>query len=133
MVNITVTEWNTLRRYCRIFDRRLMLSFGHAGIVVWTTNIGKTRYFEMYGRRRIIAFVLWSIKSLLPDHIYHIYIRISDRFQDRQRAIGVYQSVLNPPTSICDVTYWLNHLAQEKRKIEGYQGENLAAINTAGE
>lgn len=65
--------------------------------------------------------------------VYHIYIRISDRFQDRQRAIGVYQSVLNPPTSICDVTYWLNHLAQEKRKIEGYRGGNLAAINTAGE
>lgn len=32
-------------------------------------------------------------------------------FQDFQPAVeGVYSDILNPPSSICDVTYWLNHL-----------------------
>lgn len=32
-------------------------------------------------------------------------------FQDCQPAVeGVYSDILNPPSSICDVTYWLNHL-----------------------
>ena len=32
-------------------------------------------------------------------------------FQDCQPAVeGVYSDILHPPSSICDVTYWLNHL-----------------------
>jgi len=62
---------------------------------------------------------------------YKFVMLPSERFQDRQRPVGVYQSLLSPPTSICDVTYWLNHLAQERRN-ERNGGEKIAAINTAG-
>jgi hypothetical protein len=77
-------------------------------------------------------FITFSSLLVIIPH-FHTCLSYRYRFQDRQRAIGVYQSVLNPPTSICDVTYWLNFLAEERRKNEGYHGETIAAINTAGE
>lgn len=52
------------------------------------------------------------------------------RFGDRKPAVGAYQSILSPPTSICDVTYWLNYLS-DKRYKDG-KGEKIAAINAAG-
>jgi len=46
-------------------------------------------------------------------------------------AVGAYAKILEPPVSVCDVTYWLNYLAQQKTLTTG--GKKLAAINTAGE
>ena len=58
------------------------------------------------------------------------------RFNDRRDAVGAYAQVLDPPTSICDVTYWLNHLALERNNPtmdDGIAaGPKYAAINTAG-
>jgi len=45
-------------------------------------------------------------------------------------AVGAYAKILEPPVSVCDVTYWLNYLAQQKTLTTG--GKKLAAINTAG-
>jgi hypothetical protein len=49
-------------------------------------------------------------------------------FQNMQEAVGVYREVLDPPLSTCDVTYWLNYVAQQ-------DGNNsrIAAIDTAVE
>lgn len=65
------------------------------------------------------------------------------RFPDCKPAVGAYKEVLSPPTSKCDVTYWLNYLAEERQTQR--QGplqnessnnranvEKIAAINTAG-
>mmetsp|Transcript_7332 Transcript_7332/g.11029 ORF Transcript_7332/g.11029 Transcript_7332/m.11029 type:complete len:208 (+) Transcript_7332:98-721(+) len=52
-------------------------------------------------------------------------------FGDRKPAVGAYQSILTPPTSICDVTYWLNYLSDNRHK-DG-KGEKIAAINAAVE
>ena len=64
-------------------------------------------------------------------------------FNDRGPAQGVYQQLLDPPTSICDVTYWLNYLEGRRQKEESSSasvGNNnnvdstrYAAINTAVE
>jgi len=69
-------------------------------------------------------------------------------FSDCRPAVGVYRDFLDPPTSVCDVTYWLNyHLEQQQRhgsagtrnRSDGFFGDNqspkpeYAAINTAVE
>ena len=57
------------------------------------------------------------------------------RFDDRRDAVGAYAQVLEPPISICDVTYWLNHLALERSnptKVAAAGSPKYAAINTAG-
>jgi len=51
------------------------------------------------------------------------------RFTDQRPAVGAYAQVLQPPVSICDITYWLNYLAQQKQ-VQG--GKKIGAINTAG-
>jgi hypothetical protein len=48
-------------------------------------------------------------------------------FNDQRPSVGAYHDALEPPISKCDVTYWLNYLAQN------YAGERMAAINTAVE
>jgi hypothetical protein len=53
------------------------------------------------------------------------------RFNDRKTAVGGYRSVLSPPSSVCDTTYWLNYVAEQRRKHGN--GENVAAVNAAGE
>jgi hypothetical protein len=50
------------------------------------------------------------------------------RFNDQKPAVGVYRDVLDPPASKCDVTYWLNYLAQNQAS----RTVSIAAINTAG-
>ncbi len=42
-----------------------------------------------------------------------------------------YENVLRPQQSICDVTYWLNHLAEE-RWNDGRINVNMSTINAAG-
>lgn len=51
-------------------------------------------------------------------------------FNDTAPAVGPYHDVLEPPISKCDVTYWLNNLAQNH---VSRTGERIAAINTAVE
>jgi len=51
-------------------------------------------------------------------------------FNDSREAVGAYKDVLEPPTSVCDVTYWLNYLAQEG---QAGQQPRIASINTAVE
>lgn len=43
--------------------------------------------------------------------------------------MGAYRDVLEPPVSKCDVTYWLNAIAQNQTSRNG---KRVAAINTAG-
>jgi hypothetical protein len=50
-------------------------------------------------------------------------------FNDQKPAVGVYRDVLDPPASKCDVTYWLNYLAQNQAS----RTVSIAAINTAVE
>ena len=47
--------------------------------------------------------------------------------RDRRHAVGAYRDVLDPPTSVCDVTYWLNFLGQRQ------YDPKFAAINAAVE
>lgn len=47
------------------------------------------------------------------------------RFNETAPAVGAYKNVLSPPTSVCDVTYWVNEQCER-------EGRNMAAINTAG-
>jgi len=51
-------------------------------------------------------------------------------FKDRKKAVGKYSQILDPPQSKCDVTFWLNYLAEERNKR---CDEKMAAINTAVE
>ena len=64
-------------------------------------------------------------------------------FDDRRPAVGEYANVLDPPTSVSDVTYWLNRLSGE-RGVRGTKARSsddgagdapttYAAINTAVE
>lgn len=61
-------------------------------------------------------------------------------FRDVQPAVGAYRDVLEPPRSVCDVTYWLNYLAAQ-RGGDGSEGDggsavrshHIATINTAVE
>ena len=45
--------------------------------------------------------------------------------------MGAYAEVLDPPFSICDVTYWLNYLSENNDKFSRSE-KKYAAINTAG-
>lgn len=49
-------------------------------------------------------------------------------FQNTREAVGVYRDVLEPPQSTCDVTYWLNYVAQQDSN-----SSRMATINTAVE
>lgn len=53
-------------------------------------------------------------------------------FKDTRQAVGVYGSVLDPPSSVCDVTYWLNALSKSDR-FHNHDAVKYAAINTAVE
>jgi hypothetical protein len=46
--------------------------------------------------------------------------------------VGAYAQILEPPVSICDFTYWLNYLAEQRKLLSG-GGKKIGAINTAGE
>jgi hypothetical protein len=63
-------------------------------------------------------------------------------FQDTAPAVGVYKDALDPPTSKCDIVYWLNLLLQEQNTNDdattqqtqtGRRKQKMAAINTAVE
>jgi hypothetical protein len=64
--------------------------------------------------------ILWTAGDSSLDNKYW--------FNDRREAVGAYKDVLEPPTSVCDVTYWLNYIAAEQQG-----GERIATINTAVE
>jgi len=51
-------------------------------------------------------------------------------FRNKRKAVGAYEEVLVPPTSICDVTFWLNYMIEEQK---GKGGDRMGAINTAVE
>lgn len=49
-------------------------------------------------------------------------------------AVGGYGDVLVPKSSVCDVTYWLNYLIDEREELQGDDGIlPMAAINAAVE
>ncbi|KAL7543348.1 hypothetical protein ACHAXR_012668 [Thalassiosira sp. AJA248-18] len=62
-------------------------------------------------------------------------------FNDLRPAVGAYANVLNPPSSVCDVTFWLNYLSQGSSNLTTTNRNNdddgtitrYAAINTAVE
>lgn len=51
-------------------------------------------------------------------------------FNDRNPAVGVYKEILSPPSSICDVNYWLNQISEQQNKSNA---KKVSAINTAVE
>ena len=54
------------------------------------------------------------------------------RFNDQRPAVGAYAEVLQPASSICDVTYWLNYLSETSDRFTSDSNPKYAAINTAG-
>lgn len=62
-------------------------------------------------------------------------------FSDCRPAVGVYREFLDPPTSVADVTYWMNyHLEQQQQqhisnstRIANTNSPKYAVINTAVE
>eukprot|EP00536_Pseudo-nitzschia_multiseries_P008520 jgi/Psemu1/287856/fgenesh1_pg.216_\ len=62
-------------------------------------------------------------------------------FQDPRPAVGAYQRVLEPPARMnADVTYWLNHIAQQRQRNQAQEGQpsqlrstRMATINAAVE
>ena len=55
-------------------------------------------------------------------------------FNDQRPAAGAYANVLQPPTSVCDVTYWLNSLSEsdrfQKRSDDSNSNAKYAAIDS---
>lgn len=74
--------------------------------------------------RRTSRNLIWTAGDSSLDNKYW--------FRTKADAVGAYADVLRPQQSICDVTYWLNYLAN-KRLNDGTSKSNLAAINTAVE
>ena len=68
----------------------------------------------------------WYVSSLNSFCLVGHLSNVSFRFNDQRPSIGAYRDILEPPISKCDVTYWLNYLAQSRA------GEHIAAINAAG-
>lgn len=78
--------------------------------------------------------IIWTAGDSSLDNKYW--------FNNHKPAVGAYKSCLRPPTSICDVTYWLNFLADQRnhdssgnRSMDENKGHGrrIAAINTAVE
>lgn len=70
--------------------------------------------------------LLWTAGDSSLDNKYW--------FNERRSAVGAYAEVLDPPLSVCDVTYWLNALARERGAAGGGGATTAyAAINAAVE
>lgn len=73
--------------------------------------------------------LIWTAGDSSLDNKYWV--------KDEKPAIGSYQNVLRPPTSICDVTYWLNYLSEQRchqqSALQQCKSKKVAAINTAVE
>ena len=63
--------------------------------------------------------IIWTAGDSSLDNKYW--------FRDRRPSVGAYQDILDPPISVCDVTYWLNAISQQQ------DGPRLVAINGAVE
>jgi len=84
----------------------------------------KIRYLEdlLPRLRESSDSLLWTAGDSSLDNKYWV--------KERREAVGEYAKILSPPKSKCDVTFWLNYLAQER---SGRGEEKIAAINTAVE
>jgi hypothetical protein len=60
--------------------------------------------------------IIWTAGDSSLDNKYW--------FRDRARSVGTYRTVLEPPVSVCDVTYWLHALGSPA---------GMAAVNAAVE
>ena len=60
--------------------------------------------------------IIWTAGDSSLDNKYW--------FRDRARSVGTYRTVLEPPVSVCDVTYWLHAMGSPA---------GMAAINAAVE
>mmetsp|Transcript_35688 Transcript_35688/g.52341 ORF Transcript_35688/g.52341 Transcript_35688/m.52341 type:complete len:349 (-) Transcript_35688:144-1190(-) len=54
-------------------------------------------------------------------------------FADQRPAVGAYAQILDPPVSVCDVTYWLNYLSSSSEAHGSTDNWKWAAINCAVE
>mmetsp|Transcript_6583 Transcript_6583/g.10014 ORF Transcript_6583/g.10014 Transcript_6583/m.10014 type:complete len:344 (-) Transcript_6583:26-1057(-) len=102
-----------------------------------TSKINSSQFYSEYNGHKVrhlekllpplresSDFLIWTAGDSSLDNKYW--------FHDRRPAVGAYREVLDPPTSICDVTYWLNYIsATEGNSRHG--GRRVAAINTAVE
>lgn len=65
--------------------------------------------------------IIWNAGDSSLDNKYW--------FEDRRPAIGAYQTVLQPPYSNADVTYWMNYLCHTDPTGKR---NKMATMNTAG-
>lgn len=78
----------------------------------------------------MVVVDLWYFSSFISRH-KQLCGLFKYRFSDRKGAVGPYAEILDPPVSICDVTYWLNYLSENNERFK--HGTRYIAINTAGE
>ena len=73
--------------------------------------------------RQSCQSIIWTAGDSSLDNKYW--------FVDWRPAVGAYRDVLSPPSSIADVTYWLNSLSHQD--IGSNDAPKYAAINAAVE
>jgi len=105
-------------------------------------QVSSRAFYEEYHGHKVedLEVVLKELKTTSDSLIWTAGDSSLDNkywFKDEKPAIGGYQNVLRPPTSICDVTYWLNYLSEQRchqqSALQQCKSKKVAAINTAVE
>jgi hypothetical protein len=73
--------------------------------------------------RQAAESIIWTAGDSSLDNKYWLENR------DPPPAVGAYQTVLQPPHSKADVTYWMNYLCQTDPTGKR---QTIATMNTAG-
>ncbi|KAL7489730.1 hypothetical protein ACHAW6_015456 [Cyclotella cf. meneghiniana] len=101
-----------------------------------TSKIPSSHYYGEYHGHKIKH--LQKIYPLLRENSEGLIWTAGDSsldnkywFRDRKPAVGAYAQVLEPPLSVCDVTYWLNYLSENNQSYKQISCTKYAAINTA--
>mmetsp|Transcript_32059 Transcript_32059/g.48416 ORF Transcript_32059/g.48416 Transcript_32059/m.48416 type:complete len:339 (-) Transcript_32059:97-1113(-) len=97
-------------------------------------KVSSSRFYGEYHGHRVqdLEIILRKLRNQSDSIIWTAGDSSLDNkywFSDTQDAIGAYHDVLEPPHSVCDVTYWLNHFCEKETR----SASRLAAINTAVE
>ena len=107
-------------------------------IPIWHTSYIQFGFcwIDPHLRSHALTFVFLTSKSH-PINSIHVlpFLIVHYRFRDHKPAVGAYKRILQPPTSKCDVTYWLNYLSEQRANntTNNQTKKRTAAINTAVE
>jgi len=98
-------------------------------------KISSSRFYKEYHGHRIqdLEVLLSEVRSQSDSIIWTAGDSSLDNkywFSDSEEAVGAYRDVLQPPRSVCDITYWLNYLSEQDTELTNTR---LAAINAAVE